>query len=288
MPNCWTTARCTWRALTPTASGQWLPLTHGQGRLTAANGFADQGEVLIKARQASDLLGATKMDRPEWLAIDESTRWVYCTLTNNSDAASAGKPGARRGQPARQQHHGPDHPLARRGRLLRQRFEWNHLLLAGDPANDRPKPRATSKATRFPAPTPWPLTRGACCGSAPMSPPHRMGKGEMARLGNNQLLACNPDTGEVRRFLTGPVGCELTGATFTPDGRTCLSTSSIRVKPPANAATQPTRAAIPTGPTSTPWAGRDRGLKASCGVWRARPIAPPMQGCPSGIHPEGS
>ncbi|NBU26446.1 MAG: DUF839 domain-containing protein, partial [Gammaproteobacteria bacterium] len=51
-------------------TGRWLPLLHGQGPLNAANGFADQGEVVIKARQASDLLGATKMDRPEWLAID--------------------------------------------------------------------------------------------------------------------------------------------------------------------------------------------------------------------------
>ena len=64
--------------------GQWIPLIHGQGPLTAANGFTDQGEVLIKTRQASDLLGATKMDRPEWLTIDPLSGWVYCTLTNNS------------------------------------------------------------------------------------------------------------------------------------------------------------------------------------------------------------
>ena len=33
-------------------------------------------------------------------------------------------------------------------------------------------------------------------------------------------IACDVATGEVRRFLTGPVNCELTGATWTPDGRT--------------------------------------------------------------------
>jgi secreted PhoX family phosphatase len=47
------------------------------------------GEVVIKSRQASDLLGGTKMDRPEWLAIDPLNQWVYCSLTYNNDRGKA-------------------------------------------------------------------------------------------------------------------------------------------------------------------------------------------------------
>jgi secreted PhoX family phosphatase len=68
-------------------SGRWLPLVQGQGPLTVTNGFADQGAVVIRARQASDLLGGTKMDRPEWLAIDAQAKTVYCTLTTTASAA---------------------------------------------------------------------------------------------------------------------------------------------------------------------------------------------------------
>jgi secreted PhoX family phosphatase len=32
------------------------------------------------------------------------------------------------------------------------------------------------------------------------------------------MLACDPATGETRRFLTGPTNCEITGVAFTPDG----------------------------------------------------------------------
>lgn len=68
-------------------SGTWLPLVHGQNGLTAANAtypFSDQGDVLINARLAADVVGATKMDRPEWTAVNPANGEVYMTLTNNS------------------------------------------------------------------------------------------------------------------------------------------------------------------------------------------------------------
>ena len=36
------------------------------------------------------------------------------------------------------------------------------------------------------------------------------------------MLAADPATGEFRRFLVGPRGCEITGFTTTPDNRTAF------------------------------------------------------------------
>lgn len=199
--------------------GRWLPLVHGQGPLTAANGFADQGEVLIKARQASDALGATKMDRPEWIAVD-GERWVYCTLTNNSSRGTAGQPGVDAANPRANNTMGQIIRWREEGDFDATRFEWNHFVLAGDPANERPEAKGNVKGDIFGCPDGlWVDGRGVLWIQTDMSSTV-IGKGEMQRLGNNMMLAADPRTGEVRRFLVGPPGCEITGATGTPDGRT--------------------------------------------------------------------
>jgi secreted PhoX family phosphatase len=203
--------------------GRWLPLTHskepGQGPLTAANGFADQGELLVKARQASDALGATKMDRPEWVTIDRE-RWVYCSLTNNSSRGTAGQPGVDAANPRANNSMGHIIRWREDGDHDGEVFAWNHFVLAGDPANERADARGNVKGDAFGCPDGlWVDGRGVLWIQTDMSST-AMGKGDMQRLGNNMMLAADPKTGEIRRFLVGPPGCEITGATGTPDGRT--------------------------------------------------------------------
>ncbi len=201
-------------------TGRWLPLVHGQGPLNAANGFADQGEVVIKARQASDLLGATKMDRPEWLAIDERSRWVYCTLTGNTARGTAGHPVVDAANPRARNEMGQIIRWQERADFDGETFIWNHLMLAGLAQSSDPNARGNIQGDAFACPDGIAFDpRGVLwiqtdVGSASLK------KGVHQPLGNNQMLACDVATGEVRRFLVGPVNCEVTGVTWTPNGRT--------------------------------------------------------------------
>jgi secreted PhoX family phosphatase len=200
--------------------GRWLPLTQGQGPLTAANGFADAGEVMVRTRQASDLLGATKMDRPEWLTIDQGARTIYCTLTNNSSRGAKDMPGVDAANPRANNVMGQIIQWTEDADFDATTFAWKHLVLAGDPANERPEARGNIRGDIFACPDGLTLdARGVLWIQTDMHA-SQMYKGEMKGFGNNQMLACDRSTGEVRRFFTGPVNCEITGVAMTPDGRT--------------------------------------------------------------------
>ena len=201
-------------------SGRWLPLVQGQGPLTAANGFADQGEVVIKARQASDALGATKMDRPEWLAIDQQSGEVFCNLTNNSSRGAKDQPGVDAANPRANNVMGQIIRWKEESDFDATTMRWSHLVLAGDPANARPEAKGNIKGDLFACPDGLMLdARGVLWIQTDMHA-SQMYQGELVRIGNNQMLACDRASGEIRRFLTGPVNCEITGATQTPDGTT--------------------------------------------------------------------
>jgi hypothetical protein len=202
--------------------GRWIPLVHDQGPLTATNGFADQGEVVIKARRASDLVGATKMDRPEWLAIDKRSGWVYCTLTNNSSRGAKDQPGVDAANPRANNTMGSIVRWKEDGDFDGLGFDWNHLVLAGDPANERPEAMGNIKGDIFACPDGIGFDPRGVLWIQTDAHATQMYKGEFARIGNNQMLACDVATGEIRRFLTAPTNCEVTGVTFTPDGTTCF------------------------------------------------------------------
>lgn len=198
-------------------TGEWMPLVQGQGPLTADKGFANQGDVLIKSRQASDALGATKMDRPEWTTVDPITKEVYCTLTNNSNRGGQGQTFMDAANPRSNNTMGQIIRWKEAGDLDATRFAWNHLVLAGDPKQSRYEAQGNIKGDTFGSPDGLMVdARGVLWIQTDVST-STLGKGEYVNLPNNQMLACDPTKGEIRRFLLGPAGCEVTGLTATPD-----------------------------------------------------------------------
>ena len=202
--------------------GSWLPLVHGAGPLTAANGFPDQATVLINARRAADLLGATTMDCPEGCAVQPATHDIFIACTNNS---ARGRPGAKEGG-------NPANPRVSNffGHILRLRedanaagairFRWNFFALAGDATLSEPQFKGNIKGDAFGSPDNLYLdARGVLWIQTDMSA-SLIGKPPYANLGNNQVLAADPQTGEVRRFLTVPRGAEASGCVLTPDAKT--------------------------------------------------------------------
>ena len=201
--------------------GEWAELT------PEATGMASAAEVAIHTRMAASAVGATTMDRPEWVASNPMKAEVYCCLTNNKnrgkkpnkggDPTPVGGPNPRAGnlygQIVRWRPDGGDH--------LASGFDWDLYVVAGNPAVHSDENAGSSNVTpdnMFNSPDGlafdsrgrlWIQTDGKYTN-----------KDGFAGQGNNQMLVGDPETGEIRRFMVGPRECEVTGFAWSADRRT--------------------------------------------------------------------
>jgi secreted PhoX family phosphatase len=208
-------------------SGRWVPLTPATTGMDAAT-------IAVFTRMAASRVGATTMDRPEWIAVHPNAAEAYCCLTNNSRRGVLTDTGTVRtnagGDPMTVNAVNP-REANNYGQIVRWRpmggdhgaegFSWDLYVMAGNPTvADGPMAGSPNinEGNLFNSPDGmvidstgliWIQTDG-----------DDSNEGDFAGMGNNQMLAGDPVTGRIERFLTGPNGSEVTGLCWSTDRRT--------------------------------------------------------------------
>jgi secreted PhoX family phosphatase len=251
--------------------GEWLPLVFDpQGPLNAAAGFRDQAEVLIKARAAASLLGATPMDRTEDIEANPVTGRIYVACTRNEQRTAAA---GHRMYAGRDVECGTDRANPRGanpfGHIIEIReagddhtaseFSWEVFLLGGDPAGGR----LVTDLTQVRQDSTYYAGYANADELSPIGSPDNIGfdrggnlwivtDGPQPRTTNNGCYACptvGPQRGRLQQFMSGPIGAEICGCQFSPDCETLFL--SIQHPGEGGSVTEP-RSHWPDGPGTQP------------------------------------
>lgn len=243
-------------------TGEWRELSLGINNITGANpayAFADQADVVINARLAADAAGATKMDRPEWGAVNPTNGEVYFTLTNTNassrpitrvDAANPRFYNDKK-TTGQDQKGNPNGHIIRfaeaGGHVDATSFTWDVFLFGARATADAANVNISglADANDFSSPDGLWFSRanpgllwiqtddGAytdvtnCMLLAAI--PGAVGDGAgrtVTNVDGATTQAVNTHVGQelgeekLRRFLVGPKQCEITGIAETPDGKT--------------------------------------------------------------------
>ncbi|MBX3320417.1 MAG: DUF839 domain-containing protein, partial [Nitrospira sp.] len=190
-------------------------------------------DILINTRGAADAVGATMMDRPEWIDTFPRHLTALATLTNNSRRGatppSVNNPdGTTNAGSARPPVDAPNpRAINHYGHIIRWRhfqdwteptFGWDIFALCGDPANLIQG--STILGDKYGSPDGLYVDPGGVFWVQTDVSTSTINAGAYTDFGHNQMLAVHPKTRETRRFLVGPNQCEITGLFMTPDQRT--------------------------------------------------------------------
>ena len=227
-------------------TGQWIELSMRNPAISAYTNykFADQADVVTHARIAADAVGATKMDRPEWVAVNPNNGEVYVTLTNNSNRGTNYVTDA----PNPRNYTDPEGGKGNvNGHIIRFRedadnttattFKWDIYLFGAEAKMlENVNLSGLTDNNDFSSPDGmWFDPRGVlwiqtddgaytdvtnCMMLAAL--PGTMGDGGKATAlsgagTQDTFIGAKVTDENLRRFLTGPKECEITGVTMTPD-----------------------------------------------------------------------
>jgi secreted PhoX family phosphatase len=197
----------------------WLPLEQGRPWLTEDFGFKTQGDVVIDARIAAKYLGATRMDRPEDVQPNKETGRVYVLLTNNTSRTEADVDAANPRADNAFGHIIEMTPVD--GDHAGETFNWEILVKCGDPGIGKVGALWSAEITE----DGWFVSPDNACVDNQGRLWVATDQGDnWPRTGRADGLYALETEGKQRGtpklFFRVPIGAELCGPCFTPDGET--------------------------------------------------------------------
>lgn len=237
-------------------TGEWIELNISNPLIAnyATYKFTNQADVLINTRIAADAVGATHMDRPEWTGVHPTTGDIYVTLTNNKNRDGVKLPLDSANPRSYEDTKGTKTNKGNvNGHILRIKEEdsnpsaislqWDIYLFGAQSDADENSINISGLTDENDFSSPdglwfssvnpglmWLQTDdGAytdvtnCMMLAAI--PGNYGDGATVEIENKNLPTITTNAGKyastsnLKRFLVGPKGGEITGITETPDGK---------------------------------------------------------------------
>jgi len=256
-------------------TGLWLELSITNPAIAnyATFKFNNQAEVYVFTRLAADAVGATKMDRPEWGAVNPANGEVYFALTNNNSTnrtpltTDAANPRSYADPDGRMGSGNPNgHIIRFKESSTGLTFQFDIFLFGSEEDNATSNISKLTTKNSFSSPDGLWFSKatGLCWIQTDdgaytdevhcmllVAIPGQVGDGKSVTITNtlsgatkDQTTFVGAELGEtkLRRFLTGPAGCEITGIAESADGRTIF----VNVQHPG----ENTTAAFWTGTTA--------------------------------------